>query len=114
MTGSIFLLAPDQALAEMKEAPYDTEAVLQALLADHPALLAGEQIDPESPRRWLLVAREWAVIDPETGEQRLSLDHLFLDQEGIPRDLGGGRARGAGRPSLFEERTWPTRRFEFA
>jgi len=57
---------------------------LQKLLADHPDLLAGEQIDSEEPRRWLLVAREMAVPGEQGGAGRWSLDHLFLDQDAIP------------------------------
>jgi hypothetical protein len=68
----------------MEEAPYDSEALLQKLLADHPDLLAGDQIDAEEPRRWLLVTREMAVPGEQDGAGRWSLDHLFLDQDAIP------------------------------
>ncbi len=37
----IYLLDGDERLVEMTERPYDTEDVLQALLAQHPSLLAG-------------------------------------------------------------------------
>src|SRR5262245_45121462 len=68
----------------MEEAPYDSETLLQRLLADHPDLLAGDQIDAEEPRRWLLVSREMAVPGEQDGAGRWSLDHLFLDQDAIP------------------------------
>ena len=68
----------------MEEAPYDSETLLQKLLADHPDLLAGDQIDAEEPRRWLLVTREMAVPGEQDGAGRWSLDHLFLDQDAIP------------------------------
>ncbi len=68
----------------MEEAPYDSEDLLQKLLADHPDLLAGDQIDAEDPRRWLLVSREMAVPGEQDGAGRWSLDHLFLDQDAIP------------------------------
>ena len=48
-------------LTALVEAPYDTEDILQALLARHHDLLPGDQIDPENPRRWLLVTREMGV-----------------------------------------------------
>jgi len=35
-------------------------------------------------KRWLLVKRETSVPGEEGGASRWSLDHLFLDQEGIP------------------------------
>ena len=37
-----------------------------------------------APRRWLLVAREMGVPGEEGGLDQWSLDHLFLDQDGIP------------------------------
>jgi hypothetical protein len=82
MAGGIFLLDSDGDLTEMAETAFAAEVDLQKLLARHPGLLPGDQIDPESPRRWLLVAREVSVPD-DTGT-RWALDHLFLDQEGVP------------------------------
>ncbi|MDO9538574.1 MAG: hypothetical protein Q7J09_01025 [Methanocalculus sp.] len=63
MTGSIFLLKDDKELLEMKESPYDSEDLLQQLLKDYPALLAGDLINPLKPRRWLLITREMGVPD---------------------------------------------------
>src|SRR5690606_506834 len=60
------------------------ESVLQQLLASYPDLLAGEQVDPNDPRRWLLVRREMSVAEEEGGAGRWSLDHLFIDQQGVP------------------------------
>ena len=61
MSGNIFLIQADGKLVEMSSEPYDSEALLQELLADYPNLLAGEQIDSSNPRRWLLVTREMGV-----------------------------------------------------
>ena len=83
MAGSVFLIYGDD-LVEMTERPYDSEDVLQTLVARYPNLLAREQVDPTEPRRWLLVTREVGIPDREGGGSRWSLDHLFLDQEGIP------------------------------
>lgn len=83
MNGSIFLIQ-DGKLVEMKEEAYDSEDLLQRLLAQYPDLLAGSQIDKASPRRWLLVTREMGVPDSEGGAGRWSLDHLFLDQDAVP------------------------------
>jgi hypothetical protein len=58
VAGRIYLLKEDSKLLAMEEAPYDSERLLQKLLADHPDLLAGDQIDAEEPRRWLLVTRK--------------------------------------------------------
>jgi hypothetical protein len=84
MSGGIFLLQGEGKLVEMTEQPYDTEAVLQKLLADYPNLLAGDQMDAAAPRRWLLVSREMGVPSEDEGGDRWSLDHLFLDQDAIP------------------------------
>ena len=81
----IFLISKDgDTLAEMEETEYAREAVLQELLARYPDLLPGDQIDPEHPRRWLLVGRELGVPAEAAGGDWWSLDHLFLDQDGIP------------------------------
>ncbi len=82
MAGGIFLLDSEGGLTEMAETAFSAEVDLQKLLAQHPGLLPGDQIDPESPRRWLLIAREVSV--PDDAGSRCALDHLFLDQEGVP------------------------------
>lgn len=79
---AIFLKHGDE-LVEMVEQPYEAEDVLQQLLADYPDLLAGDQ-DSEARKRWLLVQRELGVASEEDAPDRFSLDHLFLDEEGVP------------------------------
>lgn len=71
-------------LIPMTESAYSSEDILQALLARYPDLLPGDQIAPDNPRRWLLVKREMGVPGVADGNGRWSLDHLFLDQDGIP------------------------------
>lgn len=84
MSGRIYLLGEDEKLVPMDEALYDSERLLQELLANHPDLLSGEQINADEPRRWLLITREMSVQDEQDGPGRWSLDHLFLDQDAIP------------------------------
>jgi hypothetical protein len=84
MSGGIFLLDARGELTEMSEAPFAVELDFQTLLARHPNLLAGDQIDPGEPRRWLFVTREVGIPDDEDAGARWSLDHLFLDQDGVP------------------------------
>lgn len=84
MNAGMFLMSNTGELVEMRESPYDSEAQLQKWLAAHPSLLSGHQVDPDSPRRWLLVRREAGVPGEEDGGDRWSVDHLFLDQDGIP------------------------------
>ncbi len=62
----------------------DEDRELQLILEMNADLLPGEQIDPEDPRRWLLVKREMPVPDPNTGTDRWSIDFLFADQDAIP------------------------------
>ena len=81
----IFLVGRDRGeLIPMEATDYTSEDELQAYLARYPDLLAGHQINPDAPRRWLLVAREMGVPGDEGEADRWSLDHLFLDQDGIP------------------------------
>ena len=84
MADSIFLLQDDGELISMTEHGYISEEQLQTLLADYPELLSGDQINPETPCRWLLVLREAGIPDSEDGGNRWAVDHLFLDQDGIP------------------------------
>ena len=81
----IFLVAKDRTnLIPMREEIYLQEATLQELLARYPDLIPGDQITPDSARRWLLVTREMGVPDESDASDRWSLDHLFLDQDGVP------------------------------
>jgi hypothetical protein len=57
---------------------------LQRLLDKNYDLLPGDQIDPEDPRRWLLVKREMPVPDPSTGSDRWRIDFFLLDQDAVP------------------------------
>jgi hypothetical protein len=83
MTEKIFLLSAARELTELGEQPVLSEATLQELLAAHPALL-GTASDEGEQRRWLLVSREVGVPDQLDGSSRWSLDHLFLDEYGVP------------------------------
>lgn len=76
----IFWKAPSGELTEMRPTPYDSEDVLQKLLAEHPHLLVAGQGDV----RLLLVAREQGVPDDAGAHDRWSLDHLFVDSRGVP------------------------------
>ena len=68
----VFLRQGDK-LIPMREQAYQAEAVLERLLAESPALLAGD--DDSSARRWLLVSR---------GADQAGPDYVFLDDEGVP------------------------------
>lgn len=81
----IFLVGDEKnCLIALEETEYMTEDILQGFLEKYPDLLPGDQIVPENPRRWILVAREMIIPGGESETGRWSLDHLFLDQDGIP------------------------------
>lgn len=60
------------------------EEELELLLWKSPEILPGAQIDPEVPRRWLVVSRQMPVPDPGTAKDKMSLDILLADQDAIP------------------------------
>ncbi len=84
MTDGVFIVRNDNTLVDMRSSSFESEDLLQQLLATHPSLIAGDAVDPTNPRRWLLIAREQAVPGEEGGAGRWSLDHLFVDQDGVP------------------------------
>jgi len=84
MSNGIFIIQKDGQLIEMNQLEYDSESILQELLQKYPDLLAGNQIDELNPRKWILISREVSIPDEEYAGGRWSLDHLFIDQEGIP------------------------------
>lgn len=83
MSDTIFLRRGDE-LIPMRKTEYDSERLLQELLAKYPDLLAGEQIDPDEPCRWLLISREMSVPSADGTRGELFVDHLFVDQTGTP------------------------------
>jgi hypothetical protein len=84
MEGSIFVMQPDNSLVKVNRTPYNSEALLQGLLSDYPDLLAGDQMNTENPRRWLLVSPELSLGTEADGTGGWWIDHLFLDQDAIP------------------------------
>jgi len=81
---TIFLIDNNNKIVEMKDQPYDSEELLQKLLAQYPSVLAGDQMNSNTPVKWLLVAREAGIPGEADGAGRSSLDHVFIDQNGIP------------------------------
>jgi hypothetical protein len=77
MSSAALFLRDGDSLVALSEQAYDTEDVLQELLAKHPDLLPGEAMNPDDPRRFILVKREARVAGME-------LDHLFIDQDAVP------------------------------
>lgn len=82
--GNVFHIDKDNNLTPLKEEKYEKEAQLQELIAEHPEILAGEQINPDEPRRWILIRREMGIPDKEDSADRWAVDHMFLDQDAVP------------------------------
>ena len=84
MPERIYTSSGDGKLEALEETPFPKEDELQALIAEHPELLDGEQIRPGDARRWILVTREKGIA-PSAGEAaRWSVDHLIIDQDAVP------------------------------
>lgn len=81
MGQKIYSIGADRKLIELEQAPYESEALLQELLADHPQIL-GQTTSSENGV--LLIKREQPVPAAQDGGERWSLDHLFVDAEGVP------------------------------
>lgn len=81
---AIFLIAPDGSLQRARYKMYPDEDRLQTLVAQYPDLLVGDQINPDTSPRWLLIQRETGIPDDVEVRSRCSMDHLLLDQYGVP------------------------------
>jgi hypothetical protein len=53
-------------------------------LEKYPAFAFRHSGRSESSRRWLLIKREKPIPAEDGSDGRWSVDHLFVDQEGIP------------------------------
>lgn len=70
-------------LVELHSEKFVSEDDLQALIADFPRLIACRS-DSDSESNWLLISRELRVPDGDSGANRWSLDHMFVDEDGVP------------------------------
>ena len=84
MAELIYIRSGEGKLEPVKEEPFDSEPTLQALIAEMPDLLDGEQITPDSPRRWILVKREQGIPNMPGGGHWWAVDHLLIDQDAVP------------------------------
>ena len=84
MPERIYNRSVNGSLDPLFEEPFSTEDELQALIAEHPELLDGEQIRPGDPRRWILITREKGIAQSSDAGRRWSIDHLIVDQDAVP------------------------------
>ena len=84
MPERICISADDGALDALEETPFSSEDELQALIAEHPKLLDGEQIHPGAARRWILISREKGIAASPGATAKWAIDHLIIDQDAAP------------------------------
>jgi len=83
--GQVYVFQDDGGTTPMDRLRCKNEDLeLQSILEHNPDLLPGDQINPDDPRRWLIIEREMPVPDPVSGSDRWSIDFFFSDQSGIP------------------------------
>lgn len=83
----------DNELHPLDETPFSVERDIQRLVGAHPELLAGAQMDPGSPRRFVLIAEEIPVPDQAEGVGAVGPGSL-VRRPGRGADAGRGQARG--------------------
>ena len=84
MSDRIYVRAAGGKMEELEAQPFDSEDAIQRLIAEHPDLIGGGRIRPRDPRRWLLIKREQGVPDTPGAGDRWAVDHLLVDQDGVP------------------------------
>jgi hypothetical protein len=72
-------------LVPLEADSYAAEAELQSFIAQHPEVLAGAVADDEQAAPWLLITQELDIVMSEGADRVVwSLDHLFVDADGVP------------------------------
>ena len=77
MSEKIYIRNANGDLEPLTEERFETEDLLQELIGQHPELLAGDQMRPDDPLRWILIRREMPI-------EGWALDHLLIDQHARP------------------------------
>ncbi len=85
MTERIYTRDQHGRLEPLEEERFAKEDELQALIAEHPEVLDGEQMRPGDPLRWILITREQGIAEsPSDAAARWAVDHLIVDQDAVP------------------------------
>ena len=85
MTERIYTRDQQGRLEPLEEERFSTEDELQALIAEHPEVLDGEQMRPDDPLRWILITREQGIAESSSdATARWAVDHLIVDQDAVP------------------------------
>ena len=77
MAEKIYIRNASGEMEPLAEERFQTEELLQAMIGQHPELLAGDQMRPGDPLRWILIRREMPI-------EGWAVDHLLLDQDARP------------------------------
>ena len=77
MADRIYIRNASGELQPVDEQRFDSEALLQELIGNHPELLGGDQMRSNDPLRWILIRREMPI-------EGWAVDHLLLDQDARP------------------------------
>ena len=77
MAEKIYIRTASGEIEPLAEREFETEAILEELIARHPELLAGEQMRPDDPLRWILVK-------PQMEIEGWAVDLLLIDQHSYP------------------------------
>ena len=80
--GNLYLMSDGGKAIAAHEQLYESENDLQTIVAENPHLLVPSESMQE--QSLMLVRREYPVTDPDDDSISYSLDHLFLDQDGVP------------------------------
>ena len=78
MPGSLYMVGADGELQRMRPSAPDNEDHMQMLVARYPELIS------DGDGELLLIRREQAITDSDTGASRWSLDHLFVTRDAVP------------------------------
>jgi hypothetical protein len=82
---TIYSVREDGTTETMKRVRCTNEGTeIQALLEMNLDLIPGDQVNPDDPRRWLMIKKEMPVPDPSTGSDRWSIDFFIVDQDAVP------------------------------
>jgi hypothetical protein len=82
---TIYSVREDGTTKTMKRVRCTNEGTeIQALLEMNLDLIPGDQVNPDDPRRWLMIKKEMPVPDPSTGSDRWSIDFFIVDQDAVP------------------------------
>lgn len=110
----IFLLDGNDLVLLAQMTPHDSEALLQTALAKYPQVIAGSTTEGGGGRL-MLITREMGVPSVQDGSSTFSLDHLFIDEEGVPVlvevrliEIGEGVKRSTAicSPATSSSREW--------